>query len=129
MSSLRENALSQVNTYRTETFEWNGKVYEVRQLGVGERGELMRKVSLKGRTEEEMMQHIDATEMQIWSVIYCVFDPETGERVFEEDDYEALLAMPSGGFVDLAAKVAGNLMNVKPEEDAKNSDGGQEEEI
>lgn len=63
---------------------------------------------------------IDHAELQVWAVIVCARDPETGEPLFEPAHHDALLNLPSSIF-DILAKPALSLIGENPEEEAKNS--------
>lgn len=75
---------------------------------------------------DEAMGKLDMAELMVWAVIDCVYT-ESGTKVFDESDYEDLMGLPAGGFVDEFGSVALELMNIAPEEDAKNSPETQED--
>lgn len=100
---LRNHLLGKAPSFKKQTVNVDGTDYEVRQFSLGDRNKIASKVVDKdGNT--------DYTAIQIWSVIYSVFDPETGERIFEDADYEQLLKQPSAGsFIDKFTEAANDL--------------------
>ncbi len=123
VDKLRAATVGSTKNFASEKVEWNGNEFEIRQPSVAKKSKIMSKCRIplsEGDESEFTTASLDYGEMQVWSVIYCTFDPETGERIFEEDDYPNLREQPSGGFVDRFSSVAMRLMNVQPEEDAKN---------
>jgi hypothetical protein len=100
-SELRKTILN-VNDVQTETVpvpEWDVTV-EVRGMVAADRFRLLQTSSIDGKVN-----------FQRWFpdlVIACVYDPETGEKVFEAADRDALLAK-SGKVVGSLAEVASRL--------------------
>lgn len=127
-SKIRSNTIGKASKFASEVIEINGEEIEVRQPSVKTRSILMKKsrettsnkVEVGDVSAEDVLQSIDYGKMQVLSVIYCTFVPGTDERVFSEEDYDALINQPAGGFVDDISTVAMDLMNAKPEEEAKN---------
>jgi len=132
---LRTVTIGAPSSFQKEVVEWEGEEFEVRQPSVEQRAKLFRKANVgdegpqdhpaKGAVKKaeatNVMQQVDMGLMQVWATIECVYIPGTDENVFSPQDVDALLKQPSGGFVDQFATVAMDLMNVRPEEDAKNS--------
>lgn len=86
MSDLRKQILD-FDDSSSETVQipqWGGVKVEVRSLTAGQRGRL-----LKVCTDEETGE-IDAGKLSIHLTIATAHDPETGERIFQPDDYDAL---------------------------------------
>lgn len=68
---------------------------------------------------------VDIFEWQIWCILLGSLDPDSGERVFQEEDYGELKSHPSGGFIEQLAAAATrvNIVLVEDEEAVeKNSD-------
>lgn len=51
------------------------------------------------------------TDAKVSSVVECVVDPETGERIFSARDRDLLLAQPAGDWFDRISDLAIRLMN------------------
>lgn len=60
-------------------------------------------------------------EMQVAAIITCAYDRLGGQRLFEVTDRDALLALPTGGWLDDVADAALSLMNDEPEDAAGKS--------
>lgn len=127
---LRNTTVGKEPEFKKEIEKWNGKEFEIRQPSVSQKSKIMSKCRISIPEEEQDSENVggvttadfDYGEMQIWSVIYCTYVPDTDQRVFEENDKEMLAKQPSGSFVDQFGATAMRLMNVEPEEDRKNSD-------
>lgn len=125
---IRSITIGKTSHFAKEIMEIDGVEIEVRQPSVKTRSILMKKSrdtsgsNIEGSdvSAEDILQSIDYGKMQVLSVIYCTFVPGTNENIFDESDYKALINQPAGGFVDDISTVAMDLMNAKPEEDAKN---------
>lgn len=99
---LRDNLLGTKPNYRSKTVTINDVEYQVRQMSLDQTNKLLAKTQESGNT---------GIASYIWSIIYSVHDPETGEQIFEESDYEQLLKQPSAGsfleqFSDAIAEVS-----------------------
>jgi len=105
--------------FKKESIEWEGQSFEIRQPSVAIKSKIMQKSRIS-LDEEDKAASMDFGAMQIWSVIYCTYVPGTEELVFEEVDEATLSSKPSGSFVDKFAAIAMKLMNVEPDEAAKN---------
>ena len=125
---IRSNTIGKESKFASKKLEIGEDVVEIRQPSVKTRSILMRKsretrsskVEVGEVSAEDILQSIDYGKMQVLSAIYCTFVPGTDERIFEKEDYDALINQPAGGFVDDISTIAMDLMNAKPEEDAKN---------
>ena len=98
IKDIRSATLGAQNKFKTEDVEHNGIKVKVQQLSYINRKELLDKCNSGDQ--------LDTLKMQVYAVIYTVVDPETGERVFSDDDYETMIKQPSGGYVDTFSKVA-----------------------
>lgn len=77
--------------------QW-GVTVEVRSMTARDRSRLLSAAAMDGGVVkfEEVLPDV---------VILCTFDPETGERVFSENDREALLSKAAGA-IEMLATVA-----------------------
>lgn len=102
--TLRSLTVGAKKEFASDTVEYAGETFEVRQPSLKQRNNLLTRCR-DGKGE------IDPTALMVWITIHCVYDPETGEPVFDEADYEAMTESPPNGFVDVlgakALEVAG----------------------
>lgn len=111
--SIRER-IGELRPYTSETVpvdEWDTDV-EVRSISLGERQAMM----------QELMDEEGNVEMALIEAHYiarCAFDPETGARIFADDDIEFIQSLPAGT-ADKVGHVAVRLsgMNEAAKEDA-----------
>jgi len=88
---------------------------EVRQPTVKERNNLINKCRANDGRLDEM-------EFIIQCAIRFVYDPESGERIYDERDYGALSSQPAGDFVDQFGGEAIELLSLgNPEKKSENS--------
>lgn len=122
---LRSSTVGKKKDLQSEIVTYEGDEFEIRQPTVALRAKIMQKsrISSEGEKDvESIIAKVDYSSMQVWSVVYCTFVPDTDIRVFEEQDVPALKDQPTGGFVDVFSEKAVKLMNVAPEQAAKNSE-------
>lgn len=124
---LRAITVGSKNIFKKEIEKFGGNEFEIRQPTVALKSKIMQKcrVSVDEDTDDKEVKTISTESfnlgaMQVWSVIYCTYEPGTDNLVFEETDEPALSQKPAGSFVDQFSATAMKLMNVQPEEDAKN---------
>ena len=112
--NIRKATVGKATNFRKEVVEYNGEKVELRQPSIKVRNELFKRSS-KNDT-------FDMSDFLVWSTIYSAYVPNTNERVFEETDYDTLIEMPTGSFVDEFADKIAELMNVKKdvEDEVKN---------
>ena len=120
---LRDKTVGAKKDLKNRIVEWDGDKFEIRQPTVSLRAKIMQKSRIPtGGDAEDIIAQVDYSVMQVWSVIYCTYVPDTDERVFEDQDAKSLREQPTGGFVDQFAEAATDLMNVSPKQAAKNSE-------
>lgn len=135
---IRSKTVGAKSEFKSKKEEVNGVEIEVRQPSVAARGKIMQRSRDNEKTQQiargksskdknakdvdtqDILSSLDYGKMQVWAVIMCSYVPDTDERVFDESDFDSLYNRPSGGFIDRLSTIAMNLMNVEPEEDAKN---------
>lgn len=108
IKDIRSATLGAQNKFKTEAVKHGDIEVAVKQLSYADRTALMEKCT-KG-------EKLDSLKLQIFAVIYTVIDPETGEKVFSEDDYETMAEQPSGGYVDTFSKAAFKVLGLSSEE-------------
>ncbi len=95
--------------YMFQGFEETPVEVEVRQPSIRQRNQLYDKCRDKDG-------NLDTMEFVLQSLIEFVYDPESGEHIFEQTDRDALLAQPAGGFVDQFTGVAMELLTLEEPE-------------
>lgn len=112
--SLRERILSaqDIQSERVYVPEWDVEV-EVRSMTGAQRARVLQGATVDGEVDLERLYPI--------LLIETVYDPETGEPVFEAADRDALNGKNSGA-LERIAKVAMRLSGIEPgaEDAAKN---------
>ena len=115
--NIRNKTLGAKKGFKSKEVECEGVKAEVRQPSIKRRKEILNSV-----TDED--GNVDGGDLIVWAAIYCTFEPGGNERVFSEEDYDAFLEQPTGGFVDEFGQAALELMNVSAE--GKNSENSGE---
>ena len=110
--SIRTATLGQPRIFKKKIVTVNGVEVEVRQPSVGIRKDLFSKC--KTQTGE-----IDPLAFSVWAVIKCCFVPDTDEAIYIDEDYDKLVATPTGGFLDTLAQEASDIMSFTADEDKK----------
>lgn len=96
-------------------FEDVGIVVEVRQPTIKQRNELISKCRRDDGTLDEL-------EFVLQCALRFVYDPESGEQVYDEADYASLISQPAGDFVDQFGGEAIELLTLgAPEKKSKTS--------
>lgn len=108
---IRSATVGKSEQFKSKTFTYNGVDVEFRQPCLKDRQLLINKARNKDG-------EFDFIEFLIWSVISNTYVPETNEKVYDESDYDSMVAKPSGSFVDKFGSEIAELMNV--EDDPKN---------
>lgn len=113
---IRSATLGQKKSFQSKTVESNGVKAEVRQPTVKRRKEILNAV-----TDES--GNVDGGDLVVWAAIHCTFEPDSDEKVFSEEDFDAFMEQPTGSFVDDFGQAALELMNVSGEgKNFENSD-------
>jgi len=115
--NIRSKTLGKKKGFKSKEVEFDGVKAEVRQPSIKRRKEILRSV-----TDEN--GNIDGGDLVVWAAIYCTFEPGGDEPVFSEEDYDAFMEEPTGGFVDEFGQAALELMNVSGE--GKNLENSEE---
>jgi len=88
---------------------------EIRQPTIKQRNDLLGSCRRKDGSLDEM-------EFILQCAIRFVYDPESGERIYDETDYSTLISQPAGDFVDQFGGEAIELLTLgSPEKKAENS--------
>jgi hypothetical protein len=124
--TLRDLTIGRKVQFATEIVEIDGTKFEVRSPSIKQREDIMNAAGIHASASgKERDDKISAASMQVLTIIYMVYDPETGEKVFDLADRDVLLEQPIGGWVDILAGACMRLMkvrNVGEEAPGKNSD-------
>jgi len=111
IKDIRSATLGAQNKFRTEKVEHEGIEVEVKQLSYAGRTALLENCRTNGE--------LDTLKLQVFAVIHTVVDPESGDQVFSEADYETMVEQPSGGYVDTFSKAAFKVLGLSEEESAE----------
>ena len=126
MSDLRDQIRAATvganKVFTKKIVEYNGVKIEIRQPSIGGRADIMRKckTTFKDREGNEK-ETFDMWEFLTMAVIYCSYVPGTEERVFDDHDYESILASPTGSFIDEFSTELIAILNVDEDKIEKNS--------
>ena len=106
--ALRNSTLGERNVFKSKLIKYNGSEFELRQPSIKARNTLQRDCTTFSKGEADF----NPFEYLVWAVIRNTYIPGTDELVFEEADYDTLVAKPPGGFMDLFGEEISLLMNV-----------------
>lgn len=117
-SELRNSILSRKHKFRRTTVvdKDTGVNYEVLQPTIAERSDLRKSVT---KTTKDGIE-FDFFRFTTLAAVRFTVVPGTTERIFEDEDFDALASSPPGGIVDQLSEAAAELCNVEEEkEEAK----------
>ena len=103
--AIRKATLGSQSEFKKEVVKWNGVEVELRQPSVKQRQELFKRCVGDGGK-------IDSLEFMTLGVIACTYVPGTDEKVFDDTDYDGIMARPAGGFLDKFGAQIAELTNV-----------------
>ena len=128
IDKLRAVTLGKARHFEKTIVKIDGMSFEVRQPTIGQRGDIRNKMLEFNPDAEgdESSARFNMFEFLLHAVINLTFDPESGERVFTEEDIPTLKEQPAGGWFDDLTEAASKLCNIKSDETKKNS--GETEE-
>jgi len=109
---LRDATLGKKAQFKEKTINLEDQDFVIRQPNLRDRQALIE----KSRNKQGEM---DMVSFLIQSVILCTYTPE-GERVFEQEDVDAMLNLPAGSFVEKLGNEIAELMAVDEEAEVKN---------
>lgn len=114
--SLVAAALGSASVKAGRVVEWGGKRFELRRATLGQQ----RRLAALAKTKEGGQ---DEVKLLVHTLIQCVYNPDTGKRVFNEKHEESLLQLDSGpgGLIDTFMKAA-KAMNAEEADIEKNSE-------
>ena len=103
---IRSATIGEKSEFKSKIVKYNGVEVEIRQPSVKSRKDIMAKAMTDNGT-------VDFAEFLTFAVLFNTYVPDTNELVFEDTDYDALMAKPTGGFLDKFGSDAAELMNVE----------------
>lgn len=119
--ALREQALKP-RPPKSQIVEFDGVKYEIRAPSVKARSKILEKAgAYVAALDKTGKKQVDVAAMQVASVIYCTFVPQSEdeiragaepEPVFDDGDFEELANKPAGDIIDVLAEVAMPMVNV-----------------
>lgn len=101
---LRAQTLGAKATFVSKVVEYKGGKYELRQPSLAARRDIFARC---GNSDGS----IDMMTSLVWMVIYCTYVPDTDEKVYDESDFDGLMAKPTGSFVDTFGEMISALLN------------------
>ena len=114
IDKLRAATIGAKKNFKSETVEFNGLMFEIRQPSIRARAELTKQCT--GSDGQ-----INMFDFLVWLVIELTYEPNTDKKVFAAEDYDTLVESETGGFVDAFSEVAASLVNVDMEDKKKTS--------
>jgi hypothetical protein len=111
--ALRTATLGKATAFRSKEIEYNGLKFEIRQPSIGQRA------AMRDRCVDEK-DKFDRFLFLVWSVIGNTYVAGTDIKVYEDTDFDALMATETGGFVDKFSEIVEELLYVDFEETKKN---------
>lgn len=103
MSKLRDKILNAKDQRKEKVYveEWDAEI-EVRSMTGKERAALLRKCMVR---DDKGEKEVDIEKMTVYAIISCCYDPETGEKLFEEADRDMLNSKNAGALQRLSETV------------------------
>lgn len=106
---IRAATLGAKTQFKKKTFDFHGIEVEFRQPNLKERKTLINKA-------KDSKGEFDLTEFLVWSVITNTYVPESNEKVFSAEDYDAMMEQSGGSFVEKFGNEIAELMNAEDED-------------
>lgn len=75
----------------------NGEKVILKQPDLKTRNDIYRLAGKMDVKSGEM--EVDITKLQLYTIIYCTYDPESKERIFEKGDYKELSHSALGNYI------------------------------
>ena len=100
MSKLRDKILNAKDQRKEKVYidEWDAEI-EVRSMTGKERADLLRKCMIR---DDKGEREVDFEKLTVHAIIACCYDPETGEKLFEETDRDMLNTKNAGALEKLS---------------------------
>lgn len=117
---LRSLTVGKAKQFQKKLVTIDGAEFEIRQPSVAQRSALLRAAGMVSTDKDKKDGDMDFGLLQVLAVIKLTYVPGTNEHVFEAADKQSLLDQPANSFVDALSEVAMKLLNVEPEQAAKN---------
>lgn len=104
--SFREKFLEQAGKFQRKTIEIEGlgKV-EIKEPSADERSKIYKAAQKITQRGKETSIETDPAKLNVWAIIYCAYDPATGQQVFGRADVDTLGALPTSVLDKLAKPV------------------------
>lgn len=111
---LRDRIFTKKVQFAEKEVELDGDKIILRQPDLKVRSEIYKKAAKTDKKKGSM--EVDISQLQVYTVIFCAFDPETGDRIFNPGDYEKLSESALGTYIiNKLADPAMELMEVELE--------------
>lgn len=99
--TIRSLTVGKAAQYKTVEIDYEGSKVVFKQPSQKVRRDIFEK-STNG-------DKADLVALQVWTVIYLTYDAD-GNKVFDDSDFDSIMNQPSGGFVELFAEKALELL-------------------
>lgn len=100
IAKLREKILSvKAKEEVVNVSEWGVDV-KIKEMTAKDKYDIINRVS------DLKTKKVDVARMTIEFVIACTYDPESGDKVFDDEDFDSLGNMPSGGIDKIFKEVS-----------------------
>ena len=109
IDSLRAATLGKTSKFESVIVDIEGHQFEVRQPTIRDR---MRLNALSSEKGPNGVPVVEPFKFLVWAVILNTYNPGTDTKVFQEEDFEAMMSMPSGGPLDKLGTAAVDLINI-----------------
>ena len=118
---IRSKTVGAAKDFKREIMEFEGVPVEIKEPSERQRAKIFERARSEINVDGGKPKiNVDTAELAVWALICCVHDPETGETVFTEADYETLMNMPASQLDKLKSKAL-EYVNVDREALEKNS--------
>lgn len=110
---IRAKTLGKGRTLKSATHTVEGVEVTLRQPKIAERNEI-------SELAKDENGNVNQLELIVWAIIRLTETPDTGERVFDDTDYNAFLEQPANSWVDELGEALLEMLNVSKESETKN---------
>ena len=94
---LRDKIFTKKVQFEEKEVDFDGDKIILRQPDLKVRSDIYKQAAKTDAKKGNM--EVDITKLQVYTVIYCAFDPETDKRIFNKGDYKKLSESALGTYV------------------------------
>ena len=114
LKDLRSLVIGKTVVRRREIVEYQGQEFEIREPSVEELEEI------RGRVFDPTKKNYKMAEYRVVGLIETLYVPGTDVKVFSDGDYDALMASPAGGPIELLSDKMFKLFSADVDDAKKN---------